>query len=266
MTSSETKRLFDRTLVGDYEDDGAWDAVSALRSDGDREIFEIAAQWLKAKEPLKRARAAAILAQLRQFSDVQSVQEPNWLFRDEAFALIAEMLKSEADPIVLDSGIMALGHLYNEAGIPIIVRYRDHPDRNVRYSVACALGCFPNNALSVSVLISLTRDEDSDVRDWSVFGLGVLGSTDSPEIREALLNCLSDGDEDVHEEAAVGLGKRQELRLLPALRRMLDAPVLKSRVAEAASGLLGLSEDPPEWGAANYKNALNEKYGPATDH
>jgi hypothetical protein len=76
MTSSEIEQLFDRTLLGDYEDEGAWDAVSALQRDGSLEIFDIAARWLKAKEPLKRARAAAILAQLRELaSEADTVQQ-----------------------------------------------------------------------------------------------------------------------------------------------------------------------------------------------
>jgi len=116
----------------------------------------------------------------------------------------------------------------------------------------------------VGTLLPLTRDEDSDVRDWSVFGLGVQGNVDSPEIREALLERLSDSDEDVREEAAVGLGKRRDIRLLPTLRTMLAMPVLKVRTAEAASELLELPEDPQKWGAEDYKTALDDKFGPST--
>jgi hypothetical protein len=65
MTSYEIKQLFNQTLLGDYEDESPWDAVSALRNDGNREIFDTAAAWLRDTDPMKRARAAAILAQLR---------------------------------------------------------------------------------------------------------------------------------------------------------------------------------------------------------
>ncbi len=256
--------MFDRTLLGDYEDESAWEAVSLLRRNGNREVFETASEWLKAENPLQRARGAAILAQLRApGSEERLPKATDWLFRDETFSLLVELLERESDAMVLDSGIAALGHLYNEAGIPIIVRYSRHSDKNVRFSVACALGHFPNHPLAVATLVPLTRDEDSDVRDWSVFGLGVQGDADSPEIREALLQRLSDPDEDVREEAAVGLGKRRELRLLPPLRTMLSMPVLKLRTAEAASALLGLPEDPEEWEAEDYKAALDAKFGPS---
>ena len=94
----------------------------------------------------------------------------------------------------------------------------------MRFSVACALGHFPNDPEAVATLLTLTRDDDSEVRDWAVFGLGVQGDVDSSEIREALLERLTDTDEDVREEAIVGLGKRRDLRMLPVLRDLLDAP------------------------------------------
>ncbi len=42
--------------------------------------------------------------------------------------------------MILNSGIAALGHLYNEAALPIIERYNEHSDQDVRFSVACSLG------------------------------------------------------------------------------------------------------------------------------
>jgi hypothetical protein len=59
-------------------------------------------------------------------------------FREEVFALVVAMLASEEALMVLGDGIMALGHLYNDAGIPVIVRYKDHPVQDVRFSVAPA--------------------------------------------------------------------------------------------------------------------------------
>ncbi len=261
MTSSEIQNLFQQTLVGDYDDEIPWDAVSALQRNGSREVFETAALCLKDGFPSKRARAAAILAQMRAPASDKETKEPTWLFRDETFPLLIKLLDHESEALVLDSGIAALGHLYNEAAVPLIAKYRDHQDHNVRFSVACSLGHFPNDPAAIAALIPLTRDEDSNVRDWAVFGLGVQGNVDSFKIREALLERLPDPDEDVREEAAVGLGKRQDLRLLPTLRGMLDDAELKVRVAEAASAMLGLPEDPEAWEAKDYRKALDAKFG-----
>jgi len=181
------------------------------------------------------------------------------MFRDESYTLITQMLEDEQDPMVLDSAIHALGHLQNAGAVPLILRYQDHPDDKIRFAVAFALGCFPNDPRSVHSLIELTSDADAGVRDWAVFGLGVLGDADSPEIREAILRCLDDAEEDVREEAAVGLGKRRDQRLIPKLWSMLDDE-LNFRVVEAVAALLGLDHVRPEWTSADYKTALASKF------
>lgn len=258
MTTSDMEDLFARTLLGDYEGDDAWEAVCALQREGSREIFDYAAEWLRSGDSLKKARASDILGQLRRAGS--PLEQPEWLFRDESFALITRVLKETNDALVVRSAISALSHLGEPDAIPIVVTYIEHPSEDVRFAAAFALGCFPNDPRSVSALLALTTDASSDVRDWSVFGLGVLGDVDSPEIRDALLNRLSDTDEDVREEAAVGLGKRKDQRLLPTLQAMLDASELKVRVAEAAAALLGFSEDLADWKASDYRNALHERF------
>ncbi len=262
MNTAEVEALFAQALLGDYEGEAPQAAVSALRQDGSREIFEHAAAWCVSDDPLKRARAAAILCQLRRAPVTPGEEpiQPEWMFRDESYSLITKMLESEQVPLVLDSAICALGHLYDARAVPLILRYQDHRDENVRFAVAFALGCFPNDPQSVYGLLKLTSDADADVRDWAVFGLGVQGDADSPEIRESLLRCLDDPNEDVREGAAVGLGKRQDQRLIPKLWTMLDEPILTGRVAEAAAALLGLDHDPPEWAAADYKAALMSRF------
>jgi HEAT repeat protein len=89
----------------------------------------------------------------------------------------------------------------------------------------------------------------------------VLGDADTPEIREALLGCLNDADEDVSEEAAVGLGKRQDERVIPRLQAMLDDPEISPRIQGAVAGLLGLNErDVCEWTAADCRSALADRF------
>jgi hypothetical protein len=262
VDAQEVEALFAQTLVGDYEGEDAWNAVTALRQVGSRDIFNYAAAWSSSDDPLKRARAAAVLCQLRRAPATSPLTEmPEWVFRDETYLLVTKMLENERDPLVLDSAISALGHLDNVEGVALILRYMDHPDEDVRFSVAFALGCFPNNDAAIKGLLTLTMDPDEDVRDWAVFGLGAQGNIDSPEIREALLRSLEDPNVNVREEAAVGLGKRWDQRLIPLLWAMLNEPELKVRVAEAAAALLGLDEDPPEWEAPDYKAALTSKFG-----
>jgi len=261
---SEIETLFAQTLLGDYEDDAAWAAVVALRQNGSREIFERAAAWCLSDDPLKRARAADILCQRRRAPGTAEKPAPRFsgeVFRDESYLLIRKMLEDERDVLVINSAIHALGHLYDPEAVPVILRYRDHPDGRVRFAVAFALGCFPNDPQSVHGLMKLASDVDAEIRDWAVFGLA-FADADSPEIRKLLLRCLDDSDTDVREEAAVGLGRRGDPRVVPKLLSMLavDEPAVKVRVAEATVALLRLDKDPPEWEAAGYRAALIEKF------
>jgi HEAT repeats len=249
MNSSEIQAFFARTLLGHYDDEEGWAAVQALRREGSREVFEFAASWCASGDALERARAADVLCQLQ---GTGTRERP---FRHESYLLITRMLESEQDCNVLRSAITGLGHLDDANAVPLILRYQDHPDHNIRFAVAFALGCFPSDERPVRGLLQLTADADSEVRDWAVFGLAY-AAADSPEIRNALFRCLDDVNEDVREEAAVGLGKRRDKRVIPKLLAWLEEPGLKVRVAEAAAALLGLDPEPDAWKSADYRAAI----------
>ncbi len=255
MTAGEIDELFTRALSGDYEDDAPWEAVRALRSIGTRQVFERAADLCRSSDPLSRARGADVLAQLGKTSDHASNS-----FRDESYSVIASLLQEETEPQPLAAGIAALGHLDNPLAVPLITNFSSHPSPEVRFDVAFALGCFPNDPLSAETLLRLTQDADEDVRDWATFGLGVLGNTDSDEIREALVRRLNDSDEDVREEAMVGLGKRDDQRVLPNLMAALAQPKTTVRVIEAAYLMLGMDNAREGWNGTDYIAALRQRF------
>ena len=235
MPNQDLDALFLRTLARDYESDDAWAAVRDLQKLGTREVFDRAAEWCGLKQPLKRARGADVLAQLGK-----TASHPKTLFVDESYRVLTELLGKESDTLVLNSAIHALGHLDQPAAIVQIVRFASSSEPDIRFAAAFALGCYPNDEQSVSTLLALMKDSDSDVRDWATFGLGVLGDRDSSEIREALLQNLMDADEDVREEAMVGLAKRKDLRALTAVRNTLQETYESPRAMEAACYLLEL--------------------------
>ena len=162
-----------------------------------------------------------------------------------------------ADKAVAAGGV---GHLNATEAVGLVLRYVDHEEENVRFAAAFALGSFGGDGRAVEGLPRLTWDASTKVRDWAVFGLGVLGEADSAAIRERLLACLDDPDENVREEAAPGLAKRGDARVAASLVRMLGDGIVKVRVGEAAA-LLEMPEDPPEWGAAECLAALRSKFG-----
>lgn len=241
MSGTSIDELFAQTLQGDYDDDAAWQAIRALQSVGTREVFEKAAAWCRSNESLKRTRGADILGQLRK--DSKNPENP---FAEESFKVLTAMLDSETDPGPLSSVIAALGHLKNPSAISQILPFSYHPNTDVRFDLAFALGCFADDERTVSTLLKLMSDKDSEVRDWATFGLGVLGTFDSPKIREALFQNLTDEDEDVREEAMVGLAQRKDLRALPAVMAGLEGEEPSTRAIDAANFLLDSANDPFE--------------------
>src|ERR1700726_872284 len=99
MISSEVEALFAQTLAGEYDDAYPWTAVGALRVRGTRDIFEHAAEWCLADDPLHRARGADILCQL----GCSTLKEAEWVFRDESYFIITTMLEREKDSSVIRS-------------------------------------------------------------------------------------------------------------------------------------------------------------------
>ncbi|MGH9508809.1 MAG: HEAT repeat domain-containing protein [Terriglobales bacterium] len=255
MTARDIDELFAQTLSGGYEDEASWQAVHTLRLAGTREVFERAAEWCNSNDPLARARGVDVLAQLGRSAD-----HPSNNFSEESYALITALLQRETVARPLASAIAALGHLDNPLAVPLIAPFCSHPDPEVRFDVAFALGCFPDEALSTATLLHLTQDKEANVRDWAIFGLGVLGDRDSPEIRDVLFRCMSDSDEDVREEAMVGLGKRKDQRVLSALLSALQQPAMTDRVIEAAYLMLGMQNERQDWQGADYAAALREQF------
>lgn len=199
MTSEDIETLFAKTLIGDYEDDAPWQAVSELRRIGSRDVFTRSVEWCNSSDPLVRTRGIDVLAQLGKTAD-----HPSNRFPEESYSVISRLIEHETELQPLASAIAAFGHLDNPLAIPLIIRYQTHPSEKIRFQVACALGSFPNDPRSVRTQLVLMEDDDEDVRDWATFGLGNLSDSDSTDIRDALIHRLGDSDEDVREEAIAG--------------------------------------------------------------
>lgn len=70
-----------------------------------------------------------------------------------------------------------------------------------------------NNLKSIHVLIDFTRDRNSYIRNWAIFGIGNLTEVDNVEIRTALWNRVKDNDFETKSEAILGLAKRKDERI-----------------------------------------------------
>ncbi len=247
--------LFAETLRGEYDDEGPWHAVHALRRIGSREVLDIASEWSRSDEPLKRARGADVLAQLGK-----TAEHPENNFPEDSFNVIAVLAESEKHIQPLSSAIQALGHIGDPRAIPLLVRYSTHPKSEVRFAVACACGNFAAEPPIVSVLIELMRDSDEDVRDWATFGLGTLSTVDAPEIRDAFAKRLNDSSSDVVDEALAGLAQRRDQRALPLILERLRQPDVDEHTLESAAAMLGMQGAKQQMAPEDYISALQLRF------
>jgi HEAT repeat protein len=251
--TSSIASLFERTLVDDYDDDGAWEAVAALRADGSREVFDRAAQWLRAGEPMARARAADVLGQLGV-----GPQRPH-ACPQEACDLLLDLLMQESHPRVIASAIISLGHIHDARALPIVYKFISNESAVVRHAAAFTLGCYSDDPASIPGLMLLMMDRDKDVRDWATFSLGVWSEQDSGLICDALAQRLDDDFENVRLEAIAGLSRRGDIRALPALIMALEAQAEPApTLIEGACALLALDAPPRHWAACDFASALRQ--------
>jgi HEAT repeat protein len=262
MTTEEIETLFAATLIGDYDDDAPWAAVKALRRNGNREIFDSACEWCTSPEPLKRARGADILCQLRApKTPEQELNKaiPDPIYVSESFDILSRMIASESDEQALSSELHGLGHLRQEGSASILAPFATHPSAEIRFSVACALGSFPNDPEAIPTLIGLADDQDDDVRDWTLFALGSQSDADSQEIREVFVRHLEDSFPNAREEAIAGLAKRKDHRAALPLLRLMESGSYFSHHEYDFRPLLDAPDD-VDWGIEDYIDALYSRF------
>ncbi|WP_186382581.1 HEAT repeat domain-containing protein [Amycolatopsis rhizosphaerae] len=204
--------------VSDPESDKYWALIRRLHDRTDRAAFDVALTAARSTEIRRRLVGLDVLGQIGYAAD-----RP---FRAETLAaLLAEAVQA-ADDRLIASAVTALGHLSDPRARPGILRHAAHPSKDVRFAVAVALPGVTDadapDADVVEALIRLTRDPDTQVRDWATFGLGTQLAADTPAVRAALTERLGDPDGDTAGEALLGLARRHDPRALPRVLAWLD--------------------------------------------
>jgi HEAT repeat protein len=218
------EELISTALSHPSDDDLYWDAVLVLGWWRDaEEVLNCAKTLCQSSQSVERRLGADLLGQLGC---------PEQIAGKECLATLLGMLNIEQDVAVLHSILKALGHLKQPAVIAPACRYRKHPCPDVRYGVVLALIGLENQQ-AVESLIELSHDDDARVRDWATFGLGSMLDWDTPVLREALFERLSDTDYDTRHEAIVGLAKRKDFRVAPVISKELASNCVERLVIEA---------------------------------
>ena len=206
------------------DDDQYWDLVGILQRRDTPEALSRNTQLCQSSSPVKRCLGADIVGQLGV---------PKRTFPKECLSILIQMLQAEKDVEVLRAILIALGHLGEDEAIEPAVRFHRHPDPRVRHGVVFALTGHEDQR-AIETLVELSQDEDAEVRDWATFGLGTQINVDTPKLREALFKRLNDVDVVTRCEAIVGLARRGDHRMVPALSKELAAEQVDYLAVEAA--------------------------------
>jgi HEAT repeat protein len=162
-------------------------------------------------------------------------------FRARSLPALRRCLR-DRHPGVVESAVYALYHLEVRFPARLLSGLVRHPDRRVRVAVATAVGG-ETDRLAIRLLIDLARDRDGETRNWALFGLrlhpltSTTRSTDTAEIRDALLAAVRDRHREARGEALLALALRHDERVLEPLSRELRVRPVSYLAVEAAQAL-----------------------------
>ncbi|MGO4389056.1 HEAT repeat domain-containing protein [Microvirga sp. 2YAF29] len=234
LDANELVRYAAKRIDLDYPDDAdpALDAILELQARADQKSLDVCIELCR-RESARDKRVGAIV--LGQFG--YTSEDRRNVFRNERYACLAALLEAEltgpSDPKVLSDICYALGWLHDPRVIPLVLPLRSHPDTEVRRGVRHALEGH-DVPEAIEGLIELSGDPEPIVRDWATFSLAQQIDTDTSAIREALYQRLTDPDEGTRAEAMMGMCRRKDPRVIPALIEVLTLGEFTGLMLDAA--------------------------------
>lgn len=218
--------LFNAVLCEADEFD-RWLFIGCLQRRGSREVLDRASRLCQSDCQFERRLGVDVLARLG---------EPERTFPAACKSVLNYLLKTDSDPEVLASALSGLCHLDGHRPLALAVRFASHPHVDVRWA-AVQVFSTQDDPISIRQLIRLSRDQAATIRDWATFALGTLTELDSVEVRQAFVDRLEDPDEATREEALFGLARRGDVRVVPALQRVLAPDTASWLALEAAAAI-----------------------------
>jgi HEAT repeat protein len=143
----------------------------------------------------------------------------------EAIEILLPMLDSEDSDGILPDVIMVIANFTDDDPriLDKLLQFVHHPNPYVRFALTRSFG---DEDRSIQALITLSSDEEVEIRDWASFGLSIHIKSNTPEILDALYQRLDDEDEIVRGEALRGLATHGDRRVVELLLHpaALDVP------------------------------------------
>ncbi len=197
-----------------------WAAIAQLHSRGSPALLAHVQALARSPRARRRALGLDIAAQLRAPGPARDYPGEPYAVEATQALLVAGLADAHAS--VVQSAIAGLGHRPAAGALPALLGFLAHPDARIRFALAYTLGSYPD-ADATAALVRLATDADDDVRDWATFSLGTISEADNDDVRRVLWTNAHDANRDVRGEAAVGLARRSDPRVVELLKARLLA-------------------------------------------
>ena len=198
-------------------DEGAyWAAVERLRSEGVSKAWKLVTPLVQDERPEVRS----LVPDTLRYFELHSL-------REETVALLAQMLETEASPVVLVAIASAFVDLSHERAAELLPPLLTHVDASVRHAAVHGMLTVTGPS-TVQYFLQASTDPDKNVRNWATFGLrltlgepGEADALDTEEVRSALAARLVDEEAEIRSEALLALATRRDDRVLEPLKHEL---------------------------------------------
>lgn len=208
--SAPTLKSLTASALQHWDSDDCWAAINTLRRRAEPQTVSWAQKMFGSGNWRKRSLAVNVVCQLQVYG---RNGPPNQV--EQSLAILYSALRDPHLQVVA-SALYGFGHRHCAEAASAITPWADHHSAEIRYAVAFALGGYDEGE-SVTALLHLAADPDSDVRDWATFSLGTQCSVDTPEVREQLWRNMQDANVNVRGEALAGLAQRHDERAVAHL-------------------------------------------------
>ncbi|HJP87519.1 MAG TPA: HEAT repeat domain-containing protein [Candidatus Limnocylindrales bacterium] len=214
-------------LVAESDEDRRWDALRDFVSRDPSSAREVGERGLASDDVRTRQVAADLLGSVASIDRSMAPAVTNALL---------PRLGRESEVAVLDALIVSLGHAGDPRSRSAVLAHAEHPDENIRLSVASSLPLLGLDADALAALRRLSADPDEDVRDWATFGLAGSDADDS-ETMAALAARTDDAHDDTRAEGILGLARRKDPRARGLIEREMARPEYGTLIEQALEEL-----------------------------
>jgi len=190
-----------------------WNAIESVSTYG-QDAFDVASRFAQTQDPVRHHVAVDAMARIA-------------FHHEDLRAPIAQIVLGCVGKIpelgFVLSAVNALGQTRSRQAVPFLLECLDSQHLDLRISAAIALGeCADTSSEALSALTKASTDSNDQVRRWATYAIASNGRLIDTDTTNLLAARLFDQDDDVRNEAIFGLGLREDERAIAPLKQLVE--------------------------------------------